>query len=353
MKKYIKIIILIIIILTIGIIGYNAVKNRGGTVVVREAPFKQEVVTKTVSASGRVTSKNEASLSFSAAGTILSISVSEGEEVPKGKTLARLDSSSISHSTQALKDARDIAIRNKELFIEQFENNKSLAGGEREYEIKLRTLNEQISQAEANYKASLAGLNNLFINAPFNGTIIDINMNPGETVSPATPVMKIADLNNLVFEVTVDQEDIGLLKNGQNVEVVLDAYPNNIFSAVIQNIPLFADTTNSFSVEMKLINGEGHPVLLGMEGDANIIVESTDTPVKTLDYDQVYSDDSGNTYVWVVNETGLLIKRNIEKGLEGDLYVEIKSEINGNERVVAPLNDNQELEEGVKVQVIE
>lgn len=345
-KKVKKILPYILIVLAI-FVYFN--RTNSVTALVRRVELESRQVRKTVSASGFVKSLNEADLSFVSTGEIKGISVVEGDIVKKGQTLAYIDSSFQQQAVQSYKDARDTRLRQKELFEEEEKSNTRLLGGEDAYNIKLREYDEAISQAEASYQSQLALLSNYYIYAPFDGTIVDVYKENGELATTGVPIIKIANLDEVVFEVIVDQEDYALLKQGQDVEIDLDAYTNS-FTGNVEKLPLNADiNTGGFVIKSSFDSGT-EDVKLGMTGDAFIITDKTDDSAQALIFNEISYDEDDDPFVWVV-ENGKIKKVPVELGLEGDIYTEIKTDLSGKE-IVVPASDTSVVEEGFKAKII-
>lgn len=348
MNKIILIIVTVIIIL-IGALGFVFIRNRN-VIEAQSVTPQKEIVIRTVSANGTVKSDKQAILSFAGGGKVANINKTDGDLVTQGERLASLNVISQLESANAIKDSRDLAIRNKDLFLEQNKNTDQ----DEEYRIRLRLLDEQISQAERNYKAALAGISDLNIRSPFGGTVVDVLKKEGENASPFEPILIVADLNELYFEVEINQEDIGLIQQNQRVIVSLDAYENESFEAYIDNIPGYAITSDFgeqiFKVKIKFDNPQ-KPILLGMTGDAKIIVESSIVEVTSLDFDVINFDEQDKPYVWTVDENNLLKKYDIETGIEGDITTEVKSELDSVNIILIDNNSDKTFTEGLKVKL--
>lgn len=341
--------VLIGTIIVVGIFLYFN-KKTSITVLVRKVEVENREVRKTVSASGIVKSSNQADLSFIATGKILSINVSENESVKKGQLLAYIDSSLQNQTVQSYKDARDIRIRQKELFEEEEETNKNLLGGKSSYEIKLREYDEAISQAQAAYEAQLSVLSNYYIYAPFDGVITAVNYKEGEAALAGNPVISIADLDNVVFEVVLDQEDYGSVKQGQDVEIELDAYNDNIFKGKVSSLPLYADSLKGGFVVESSFENNGETAIVGMTGDAFMITEKTEGQVPSLIFNEITYDESDNPFVWILEDRKVR-KYPIETGLVGDLYVEVKTDLS-DKTVLVPATEGIDIKEGFIAKVI-
>ena len=339
-------------LILIAIAIYTRVKNSGLPVKIVET--QNRAVEKTVSANGSVVSKNSVDLSFPASGVISKVYVEKGETVSKGQIAALLNSSSASETANALKDARDIAIRNKDIYIYDHRNDSQESRNSNDYKLQIRKYDELISQAEASYQAQRSTLNNYKITAPFAGTILEINKKDGETAVAASTVIKIADLNNVHFEIDLDQEDYGFVREDQSAEITLDSYDNGSFNGKVTMLTRYAQKTATgderFLVEISIETEEDRQISLGMTGDADIIVEKTDQEVQSLDYDAVYNDGEKH-YVWTA-ENGVLHKEDVDIGLRGDLYTEIKTDLSG-KTIVIPVNGTNQFKEGIKIKVVQ
>ncbi len=341
--------IIILLVAVLGVFAFRAFSQMSETVLVERVEVENVSVKKTVSGSGEVKSLRQAQLSFPSGGRINAIYVKEGELVNEGKLMAQLYGYPTFQNAQAAKDARDIAKREKELFEEQYKDksDKDTIGGQTAYEIQLRALNEAISRAEANYQASLGTITSLNITAPFSGTVIDTHFEVGESASPGLAVITLADLNNLVFEMTIDQEDYGVLRAGQKVNVYLDSFEDIEVQGELLELPSYAGTdgTSNFLIKVKLNHNAEVPVLLGMTGDGTITIEQTTNETNALLFDKVFEDNDGS-YIWVA-DGNIAKKKYVETGLSGDLYTQILTDIS-QDTIIVPVQDTQ-IEDGSNI----
>lgn len=346
-KKIIKF-ILIGIPLALGV-WFFLLRPKQLTSMVRRVEVENKVVNRTVSAKGSVKADNQADMTFISSGKIAYISVEKGDVVKKGQPLTYLDTSVQNQTVQSYKDARDVALRNKDLFEEQKDANITALGGEDEYDIKLRQLDEYISQAEAAYQAQVSLLKNSYIYAPFDGTVVSVNKKVGETAVTGETIITLADLNAFVFEISIDQEDYGYIKMDQPVRIKLDSYEGYEFITKVSELPLTADAvTGMFDIEIPIEGDNEHNITVGMLGDSYIDVLSTEDGVRALTIDEIYYDISDEPFVWIVVD-GKLKKLPVELGVEGDIYTEIMTEVG---EVFVPAVDGQKLTEGYTARII-
>jgi len=348
LKKTIKTVLPVLIVA--GVMWLLLGGDKNSTVLVRKVELRDRVVLRTVTAGGLIESKSQANLSFQSLGKLLSVNVAQGDEVKKWQFLASIDTSSQLQTVQYYKDALDIKLRQRELFLDDYKANKDLLGGDKRYNMKLKEYDESISQAQAAYQAQVAVLANSRIFAPFNGVAIEVTKIVGETAGVGETIITVADINNLIFKIKVDQEDYGLLKEGQDVEIKLDSYGDEVFKGKVLKLPLFANiSTEQFDVEISVEQKSDKPVRVGMKGDAYIILETSGKEVRSLTVDDVSYDESDAPYVWVIKDEKLK-KQPVEFGVEGDIYLEIRTEVP--ETIVISSKESQKMVEGYKAKII-
>jgi RND family efflux transporter MFP subunit len=324
---------------------------RKDTIPVKEIPIKNVVVKRTVSAPGEVKSVNEADLSFASVGRVGDIVIKNGEKVQKGKYLAMMENYSESQTAQSLKDTRDAAQLDLELFIENYETKKDAVGGQDEYAIQLKKYRELANKAEAAYQAQLGAIGKTYIYAPFDGTIIDTEKEVGETVSAGTTIVRMADLDQIIFEIELDQEDYGYLNLGQEVEVTLDAFDNETFMGEVSSLPSFVNSNNGgddFIVEVTFTGENKNKPLLGMTGDAYIILDKTEGEAPALTFDEIEYDIEDKPFVYI-ETNGKAERKYLDIGLQGDIYTELKTKV---EAPIIQVSDSKfKLDDGVAVKL--
>ena len=158
-----------------------------------------------------------------------------------------------------------------------------LQAGAREQEIAL--LEANVVQAEAflsSAKAALqmldAQLARLKLIAPAGGIVLERTAHAGELAAPGSPLLTVANLDEVMLTVYVPQADLGQVSLEQHVEVTVDAYPDS-FSGVVSHIASRAEFTPSnvqtqeervhmvFAVKIRLDNAD-HRLKPGMPADA-------------------------------------------------------------------------------------
>ncbi len=112
--------------------------------------------------------------------------------------------------------------------------------------------------------------------APFEGTIVEVDVSPGEFVQPAQTVIVIADLKNLQIETTdLSELNVADVNIGQQVTVFVEAL-NEEFPGKVSAISPISDTIGGdvvFKVTIQLLDEQPHALLWGMSADVEIDIE--------------------------------------------------------------------------------
>ncbi|HEY3158133.1 MAG TPA: efflux RND transporter periplasmic adaptor subunit [Vicinamibacterales bacterium] len=260
---------LIILLAAAGLVGYRwltrerPVEVQVATVSVRAAGTQAAVL----NASGYVVARRRATVSSKITGKVVEVDVEEGKNVVQGQVLARLDDSS-PRAALALAEAQAEAARRtlrenevrldqarlnerraaqllKERIVSQSQLDDAKAEAD-SIDARIGALKEQIRVAERQIEVQQTDLDNYVIRAPFSGVAISKDAQPGEMVSPVsagggftrTGISTIVDMHSLEIEVDVNESYISRVSPGQDVDAVLDAYPDwHIPARVITLVP--------------------------------------------------------------------------------------------------------------------
>ena len=134
--------------------------------------------------------------------------------------------------------------------------------------------------ARAQLDAVETDLNNSVIRAPVDGVVIKRSVDVGQTVAASfqTPELFLIakDLREMVIQTNVSEADVGLLREGQQVRFVVDAFPAREFEGKVQQFRLNALNTQgvvTYTVIVDVANPDG---LLkpGMTAQTRIVVAS-------------------------------------------------------------------------------
>ena len=99
-------------------------------------------------------------------------------------------------------------------------------------------LEAQVASARGDLAFARVNLEKLVIRAPIDGTIMQININPGELATPQAlqPLLMIANLTTLNVRAELDERDVTDVKVGQPATVRAAAFPDRDFAGTVTAI---------------------------------------------------------------------------------------------------------------------
>ena len=169
-------------------------------------------------------------------------------------------------------------------------------------------------------------LENMTLSAPFSGTITELNATVGQAVG-TSPILTISTLDTLWLEFYLEESDLSLLKNGGQLVVVFDAYPDlEVHATVIKINPALVTLDGSPVVQAWAQYDADTQInfFAGMSADVELIAAETYDalliPVQAL-----RELAPGSYAVFVVAGNGELEMRPVEIGLRDFANAEIVS----------------------------
>lgn len=142
---------------------------------------------------------------------------------------------------------------------------------------QIQSAQAQLLQRNAQLEQAQLDLDRTTIRSPVNGTVIDRQVDIGQTVAAslsAPTLFTIAqDLSQMQIEADVDEADIGKVQQGQQVRFQVDAYPERHFRGDVAQVRKAAINTNNVVTYKVIINAPNQQQLLlpGMTANLNIV----------------------------------------------------------------------------------
>lgn len=354
-----------------------------------------------VNASGTLSPVVTVEVGSELSGLVSELNADYNSEVTRGQIIARIDDRTIrarlkqneadlaasnasltQQKANRLKAKADLKLakseyaRQKELRVKGLSSQSDLDKAEATFliaEAQLELSYSQITAAEATVlqrKAQVEqtrlDLERTYIRSPVNGTVIDRQVDVGQTVAASfsAPVLfQIAqDLTKMQIETDVDEADIGKVAEGLPVRFSVDAFPDRHFTGEITQVRK-ASTVTSNVVTYKVIISAGNPeqkLLPGMTANVDIILDEknqvlrvdnsalrfspldTKNRKKTKPVPTAYDSAAMRPgQVWVL-KGGKPAPIEVTVGLSNDQYTEIQTaELkDGDEVILRPARNN-------------
>jgi HlyD family secretion protein len=278
-----------------------------------------------VTATGEIQPVNTVNVGSQVSGTIENIFVDYNSHVKRGDILLTIEPSVLKSSVDEAKASLDSAKSELKYAQSEYERNKTLFNDgfiSRAEMEKSQTTYEQASQAvnkaQYSYDRAVTNLGYATITSPVDGTVISRKVDKGQTVAASfqTPdLFEIAeDLSKMQIETAVSEADIGMIKQGQNVNFTVDAYPNQTFSGTVNQIRLSPTTVSNVVVYTVVIDVDNSDLRLmpGMTAFVTVLVDSAKNIWKTKNSGLLlrsYKNIIDNVPDDITPQTHLAIKR--------------------------------------------
>jgi HlyD family secretion protein len=89
-----------------------------------------------------------------------------------------------------------------------------------------RAAQEQVAQTSASLRAARISRWKAELRAPFSGLLVEVYVDPGDTLQAGASVFELIDDSKLHVETMIDEADLGRIRIGQPATLRLDALPN-------------------------------------------------------------------------------------------------------------------------------
>lgn len=236
---------------------------------------RQGDLTVGVSATGNLKPINQVDVGSEQSGKITAVYVDVNDRVTKGQKLAELDTRRLvdtinQNRAQVASSQASVAQAQAQLALakatlDRQENVFKLSGGRVPAKTELDSARADYQSALANLRSSQAQVNvsraqlstaqtNLSIAqivSPVTGVVLSRDIEPGQTVAASlnAPVLfTIAeDLTQMEVEVSVDEADVGQVKEGQTASFAVDAFPGRTFPAKVTRVNVGSNASSSSS----------------------------------------------------------------------------------------------------------
>lgn len=222
--------------------------------VVGEAVREGDLVL-TVTTTGQISSESSIPLKLEAGGTVLEVPARPGDRLSKDQVILRLDPRPF-----------DIAVREAEAQLRQAQlqlldntvpdsivSGKSVTGERlRNAEVRSGLELARVRLERARYERERAT-----VTAPFDGTLDDLRVAPGERVSAGQEIGRLVDLEHLRIDAAVLEHDLPMVKLGGEAIVSTAAAPDRPVRGRIATILPLVDSATRAGRALIRVPGNG------------------------------------------------------------------------------------------------
>ncbi len=313
---------------------------------------------------GTAKATREANLSFRVNGSLSQFPAKVGDEVKKGKLMARLDPRDYEVNVRNARGQLDRARAAMKLAQSSYDRVVGIrakdpgAISEAMIDAKLGerdSAKAQVASLEAQVATAKDALSYTYLKAPFSGTVVETFVENFEDVQAKQQIVRIVDTSKIEFVVNIPENLISHAPKVKKVFVRFDAFSDREISGTIKEIGKEASkTTRTYPVTLLMDQPDGIKILPGMAGQARgdrksaVIAggEGIIVPISAV----ITSDGEKQNHVWVIDEkSGQVALRKVTTGKLSDRGIMINEGLNPGEWIaIAGVHSFQE---GQKVRI--
>ncbi len=300
---------------------------------------------------GTLKANQESDLAANASGRVLRTMVERGSYVGRGQALAQLDVRMASLSATEAEANVETARTQKSAAEEECARYQRLFQRgvitQQEYDrqtTSCKTATSSTTAAETRAEVAKQTLSDGTVRAPFPGLVSERYVSVGEYVMPSTKVAHIVDIDPLRLELTIPEQSMGAVKEGQTVAFQVGAWPDRTFTGVVHYIgPAVRATTRDLVFEA-LVQNKDRLLRPGLFATAHLDVGTQKIPVVPQ---SALKTDGDTTRLYAIVEKHAE-ERIVQLGpAQGDLVGIVKG-VNAGERVIVKPTD--QVSDGVEVE---
>lgn len=255
----------------------------------------------TVTTTGNLRGSSIVSVGAEVTGKVLRVAVDYNDQVTKGQLLAELDpeqlratadeasaqvlaaQASIETAKATQLEARQARARADEQSAQGLVSRKDLESAvavSARADAAVASAMANARLAQATLKSAQSRLEKTKIFAPIDGVVLSRSVEPGQTVTSGFTTPELftvaADLRKLALEVSVDEADVGRVREGLDATFTVDAWPTRSFHSRVvgvHNDPTTSNNVVTYLAVLSVDNGD-RALRPGMTATATIVSET-------------------------------------------------------------------------------
>ncbi|HTK81704.1 MAG TPA: efflux RND transporter periplasmic adaptor subunit [Bacteroidota bacterium] len=343
-----------VVIIVGGVLLFGGSKNTNEGALPKVKVQKGNIVDKAL-AVGTIEPENEISIKSKVTGVVKKIYADAGTYVKAGQPLLEvkpdptpLELADAKRQVQLAQNDLDNQskdkIRQESLVKKGLISTKDFEDFQKRYqdaELKVKIAKEHLALLESGkVKIDDTEIESI-VKAPIDGYVLSKTVEVGDPVTPLTSfqegtvLMKMANMERLIFKGTVDEIDVGKLKEGMETILKVGALPNDTVRGVLTKISLKAEKKENatvFPIEILIPKGNNSTLRAGYSANANIIIQKKDNVLTIPERVVTFRNDSA--FVKISLAANKEEDRYIKTGLSDAINVEVKSNLTEGDSLV-------------------
>ena len=298
---------------------------------------------------GQVVSDNEISVYTTSSQRVQKVFFKKGDNVKKGDVVVTF------YPVDKNETVRKIQI--KALEVEQkrrdLRNASELfkVGGASKVSIDDARIALETAQLELSTLQEDLSLIKDEIVSPVDGVITEMTADENYRVNTETTLFKVSDTKNMKVEVSLSDSQIKNVAVGQRVEITSDSLPNGekVEGEVteVSGVATKSSSLDESNTTVTIKFNDAKNLRPGATINAVIFYKESKNVIK-VPYSAVMNEN-GKFYVFTVDNSGKVTKKEVQIGTNDDSYYEVTSGLSEGEKIITVIDES--LKDGEKIKI--
>lgn len=348
MKKAKKWILLAVIAaVVVGVFVYLWQQSRPKELKYETKTVTVSTIQKTTIVTGKIEPRDEVEIKPQISGIITELYKQAGDKVRVGDAIAKIkvipDMAQLSSAESRVRLARynlensrqvferDSALLKQEVIAyEAFEKSRLQYISDIE-ELQAAEDHLSITRDGVAQKAD-AGFTNTIVKSTISGTVLDVPVKVGNSViltntfNDGTTIATVADMQDLLFVGSIDETEVGKLREGMRMDLVIGALNDQRFSAILEYIaPKGVEENGAMMFEIKGAATIPDSVIIraGYSANAEIVLAESVNVLVIPEY--TVEMEGGQSFIQLITDTATQSteRKEIRTGLSDGLHIEV------------------------------
>ncbi len=354
MKKVIRISLIVILIGSMGFLGFFVYKKseKPKDVFATDSTFVTNIEKKTV-ATGAINPRREIEIKSQVSGVVEKLFVEPGDQIKSGQLIAKIkiipDVVALNNAEARLKEA----VINHKNSEQEMKRQKRLFDerviSELDYNQYLLTYNlnkQQVEAAENNLElikegaSKKSGAVSNLVKSTVAGMVLDVPVEEGNfvietnTFNDGTTIASVADMSELIFEGKVDEAEVGKLKEGMQLKLTIGALDTVKFFADLEYISpkgIEEEGAIQFEIRAAVKQREDYFLRAGYSANADIVLDKKEKVLAVKESNVLFEENK--TFVEVALGEQQFEKKEITTGISDGINIEVLSGLNEDQKI--------------------
>ena len=324
-----------------------------------------------ITATGTIEPVTQVTVGTQVSGIVSRLYVDYNTVVRKGQVIAELDRTNLESELNNAKANMASAQSSLEYESANYNRYKTLYDkglvSANEFEsakLSYEKARQTVAQAREQVQKAQTNLGYATITSPIDGVVLSKSVEEGQTVAASfnTPeLFTIAqDLTDMRVIADIDEADIGCVREGQRASFTVDAYPEDVFSGVVQQVRQEPTTTSNVVTYEVVISAPNADLKLKPGLTANVTVYTQElegalcVPSKVLRVlptqetigKRKLADCNAKNKVWCLTDGGRTVKAvAVTLGVSDGVNTQILSGLKAGDKLISEIKERVEEDE--------